>query len=698
MAWFQYVLSHTTPDVNRELYAIPGVTARDLSVTAHDNAGWLVERILNAHGVNFRARLMRADYDDITDLRKLVDYGLREWVPDFMTPYQRDAVVRMSGKSGHFWHAAGCLAGDTEIVVNRDGCSRRVQLRELVAEFNDVGPTYTQSLDQTTGCIVGNRIVAAVESGEKAVWRLVTEGGAEIDATADHRFWTPGGWRKLGELHEGGEVMVEAHSAKAVPTKITQLYQNGVKATYDLTMEDPHNSFVANGFVVHNSGKTLSAIAWSLCHPGNTVVTTRAPVRRQFAREIERFTQHRAYVIEDGSDCDIDKIEGSEAFFVVVGWEALPSMVDTLIRWKPVNWVADELHKCKSHRRWGATPTESGKLMFSPLDNIAHAAMKLSRATKRRIGCTATPIKDRTRDLWAQLDLIHPDAWGPFYNEQRASFAVRYCAARRGAYGGIDTTGASHLDELDGRVEIVTDTVPHSVTHRSLPPRRRIVTYVTPNEQVRPTGFARTIKQAAKAGRGALLEARLMEAAARKRKVLLSLVEEAIAAGQKVVIFTGRREDCDQLGAEVAKAADSTTKVYVGHGGISTKVRDAMVLDYMAAPGPAIFVGTGDAFGEGVSLHDTDLHIMAMLPYTPGQVVQWEGRCCRLGQTRPVMIQYLVAEGTVDEHVSGILLAKLPAVERVSQDDSIEGFADQLLGLENEEAILDGLFAKLEAT
>ena len=615
MAWFQYVLSHTTPEANRELYTIPGVTVRDRSVTAHDNSGFLVERVLTRHEINFTARLMKADFDPGIDLGKLVkDYGLREWVPGFMTDYQRDAVQELAGKSGHLWHAAGCLAGDTEIVVNRGGCARRMRLDDLVYKFNGGTsgrgarlwdpsiPTYTQSVDEKTGFIVKNRIVAAVESGVKEVFTLTTESGAKIAATADHRFWTPNGWRKLGDLREGAEVMVEVWkhvAARTAPTKIVNITRYGSIQTYDLTMEDPHNSFVANGIVVHNSGKTLTSIVWSLCYPGNTLVTTRAAVRRQFGREIERFTKHRALVIESKADCTPQVLEETDALFLVLGWEMLPDCVETILKhFKPVNWIADELHKCKSHKRWGATPTETGKLTFNPLDNIAHAAMKLSRATKRRIGATATPIKDRTRDLWAQLDLMHPDAWGPFYREDKASFAGRYCAASRGFYGGIETTGSSNLDELWDRVSLVTHHVPHSVTHRHLPARRRLVTYVPSADQVKATGFQKTMKQAAKAGRGALLEAKLMEAAARKRKAVIEIVEECVANKQKVIVFTGRREDCDDLGSIITEKFGSEAQVFTGHGGTPAPVRDGIQQAYMAAPGPAILVGTGDAWGE----------------------------------------------------------------------------------------------------
>jgi hypothetical protein len=701
-------------------------------------------------------------------------------------------------------------------------------LRDLVYKFNGgatVGalrttawdprmPTYTQSLDESTGALIKNRIVAAVSSGVKPVFGVRTASGESIRATGDHRFLTPNGWFKLSDLSVGDEVLVETwptksstrkrksqyeqmdgmwnhpnavraswqrsdrpkgikrtarvpthrliaearlngldpatfigrivmgqtdgltflsrdqhvhhvdgdhrnndpenlvvlteeeHHAlhardggwlrvagKAAASRITCIEPQGEVETFDLSMEDPHNNFIANGIVVHNSGKTLGGICWSLATPGKTLIVTRAAVRRNYAREVERYTEHRAFVIEETKDA-ID-LDDREEMFVVIGWEMLPMCIESIRKWKPVNLILDESHKCKSHKRWGATPQEDGRVKFHPLDNIANAAYQISRVALRRLATTATPIKDRVRDLWAQLDLIHPDAWGPFYKEERASFTTRYCAARRGDFGGIDTTGSSNLDELWDRASIVAHQVPHSVTHRHLPPRRRLVTYVTRKDQNAATGFAAVMKKAAKGGHGSLLEAKLMEAAAKKRKFLIELVEEAVNCKQKVVIFTGRREDCDKLGELVTEKFGSEATILVGHGGTPATVRDGMQQQYMAAAGPAILVGTGDAWGEGVNLQDTDLALIAMLPYTPGQVIQWEGRFCRHGQKRPVLIQYLVAEGSVDEHVADILLTKLPAVEDVAKDDSVTGFADQLRGSDDEEAIIDSIFAKL---
>ena len=107
-------------------------------------------------------------------------------------------------------------------------------------------------------------------------------------------------------------------------------------------------------------------------------------------------------------------------------------------------------------------------------------------------------------------------------------------------------------------------------------------------------------------------------------------------------------------------------------------------------------VATGEAMGEGIDLQDTDLAIMAMLPWTPRAVGQWEARFHRPGMTRPVIVRYLIAEGTVDEHVCEILLGKLPAVADVVADQVYGDGLSRSQGLGNRTEILSSLVSRLK--
>ena len=483
------------------------------------------------------------------------------------------------------------------------------------------------------------------------------------------------------------------------------------------------------------AGKTCSAILWSLLVPGPVIVITRAAARFQYAREWEKYTKCRPFIIRPASTMK-KKSETLEQYLlsdekrhvVVAAWESLQLYIDKLVDMRPSAVIWDEAHLGKSSKRWESVPlpelpedpkealklaldqdaeararngfisdNDGNRVMILPLDNTATAAARLARAAWRRCATTATPVKDRVRDLWAQLDIVEPDAWG-----SATCWLDRYADRKPGTYGGYDTTGTSNLEELTGRLAKVTHHIAYTTTHRQLPPKRRQSVYVGVEDQIPPSaGFANELKKAQLRGATAVLEVKLAEAASRKRKAVLGIIEDHVYAGGKVVMFTGRRKDVDVLGELIRKSDAVKAKsagVWAAHGENSSEERSNIVLEYMAHPGPCVLVGTGDSFGESLNMQDTDAALFVMLPYTPGQIRQWEGRFCRLGQKRPVTIYYVIAEGSVDEHVADILIRKLPAVEQVAKDEELAAAKDVIAGFDSQQspdAFADKILAKI---
>ena len=482
------------------------------------------------------------------------------------------------------------------------------------------------------------------------------------------------------------------------------------------------------------AGKTLTGILWGLLAPGPLVIVTRAASRLQYGREVEKFTNIRPYIIRPkGYVRKNVKPETLEEYWaktprpiVIVGWESLTANVDQLMDLGAVAVIYDESHRGKSSQRWEAIPIpeppgkdskadaefikaqvqlakerggfvsdqDGTRVMMVPRKNTTMSAARLAQSCVRRCCTTATPIKDRVRDLWGQLDLAEPHSWG-----NKSVWMRRYADAKPGIYGGMDTTGSSNLDELRERLMGSAHKIDYHTTHRDLPQKRRQSVYIAPEDQTKAAGgFVKQMKDAAKRGATALLEVKLAQAASGKRRAVVGLIEDHLYSGQKVVVFTGRRRDCEELGDIIKKsqgAKKTKATVWAAHGGQSTAMRQDIVDDYMGDGGPCVLVGTGDAFGEAINLHDTDAALFVMLPWTPGQIRQWEGRFCRLGQQRPVVIYYVISEDTVDEHVADKLIGKLPAVERVAEDSELAEAALAIGGTENTEALADSILDKL---
>lgn len=145
---------------------------------------------------------------------------------------------------------SGCLAGETLVYLPDKGNS--VPISELV------GGTAATVLSLNTKTLRHEeaQVSNAFCTGVKPVFRLETQVGNVVRATANHRFLTVDGWKRLDELIHGDSI--------ATPGKlpgvngdldwdtVIAIQPDGEAPVYDLTVPGNHN-FVAGNIVVHNS-------------------------------------------------------------------------------------------------------------------------------------------------------------------------------------------------------------------------------------------------------------------------------------------------------------------------------------------------------------------------------------------------------------------------------------------------------------
>jgi recombination protein RecA len=162
-----------------------------------------------------------------------------------------------------------CLAWDTFIsysVLEKDGRVRNKKggtIERLYERFHGETCNFYVSSINEEDCIFKNRIVDVVKTGVKECYKVVTVGGHEIVCTGDHGFYVGNGsYVKAATLEVGDTVFILNHNAlrfKAVPGTIESINPIGKVETYDIKCLAPYNNFIANKFVVHNSGKTSTA-------------------------------------------------------------------------------------------------------------------------------------------------------------------------------------------------------------------------------------------------------------------------------------------------------------------------------------------------------------------------------------------------------------------------------------------------------
>lgn len=454
------------------------------------------------------------------------------------------------------------------------------------------------------------------------------------------------------------------------------------------------------------AGKTLGAICWSLLDDGPVLFTTAAKARRTIAADVKRFTTADYFILEGQKPKPIPRVR-----FIITGWDTLAYHVEALREFGFGTIVFDEIHRAGGHKHWDAIPKRdaegvpvfdaaTGKQVveFSLKRNMAASARLVSESpsVKRRLGLTATPIPDRLRQLWGQLNLVEPGQWA----QSPYKWFIRYCNGHTDGQNRFISSGRGpqeRIDELNVRLSLGLFHVPYSVTHRELPPKRRQVIYIGKDELLKDEGAeARALVRDASKGSGSLLaHARLAAAAARKRSAVIdSIVADQEGGQHKFVVLTGLRGEAAKLADQLRRKLPDMA-IWAGTGDQTVAQRDRIREEYMAHPGPCGIVGTVDAWGESLNLQDTDDAYVAMLPISPGKVGQMEGRFSRVGQTRPCLIRYFIAEGTYDEHVASLLLDKLPAVEHVARDEELGGFGRSIAGLDDPEKVERELLAKL---
>jgi hypothetical protein len=426
------------------------------------------------------------------------------------------------------------------------------------------------------------------------------------------------------------------------------------------------------------SGKTVIALAWiGLVPAKHTLIVAPTSVVSQHVREIARFTDTACYHWRPAGQRRKSDLapevwhagHTNQPTISVIGWEIL---VDAAPTWTtlPIDTVVfDEADMAKAWRRakWSVTP--DGKLTSQPIACRSTAAAALARQASYVLCTTGTAVADTTADLWGQLTLVEPDGWG----QTARRFLMRYAGAMENQYGGLTVPKdqpPTNQDELRARLAFSRLRIPYHVSHGALPAKRRILQNISMEAQKEGAKFSREISRAIKLNDAdSALFYRLAAAAERKIPAILEVIEERAHAGKgKTIVFVG-------LKRTVKAVADRVEgKHWASHGDDSQTVRDQIRAEFMTHSGPCTLVVTWQSWGTGVNLDDADTILFGMLPVSPRDVAQAEGRGDRLSMTRPLTYMYLIAEGTVDERVAAILLAKVRGAEAITPGGRLNAF------------------------
>lgn len=398
-------------------------------------------------------------------------------------------------------------------------------------------------------------------------------------------------------------------------------------------------------------GKTIQALAWLQLHPEArpAIIVCPASLKLNWAKEIFHWME---------SGTNVQMLHGTKPHLgedpsnsiLIINYEILAYWSDTLNQIGPQVVVTDEAHKYKNNQ---AKRTKAVK--------------KLAKGVPHFIALSGTPIVNRPIEMYNALKLVDssvvPGFWG---------FAKRYCGARHNGFGW-DFTGATNTDELHDKLvktvmirrrkaDVLQDlpdklhsAVPLEIDNRQEYDKasRDVVAWLAATEGEERAQSAKNSEMLARINT-------LKKLAARgKLKSAINWVSDHIESGNKIVVFVHHKEIVqgvkDAFGEQAVKV----------DGSMSQEDRNKSVEAFQNDDNVMVFIGNMQAAGVGLTLTAASDVAFIELPWTPGELVQAEDRCHRIGQKNTVNVYYLLAADTIDEDIADLLSEKRKVLDAV---------------------------------
>jgi superfamily II DNA or RNA helicase len=316
------------------------------------------------------------------------------------------------------------------------------------------------------------------------------------------------------------------------------------------------------------------------------------------------------------------------------------------------------------------------------IKNSASATAQAARALRasHRFALTGTPVENRLAELWSILEFANPGLLGSLESFRR-DFAVPI-----ERYGNEEAStrlrrivGPFILRRLKSDPNIIQD----------LPPKHEMKVFCTLTREqaslykaVVDEELQRIESSAGISRRGRVLalltfskqicnhpaqylgERGPLSKRSGKLARITEMLEEAVSAGDKALVFTQFREMGDMLVEHLG--ASLGCEVVFLHGGTAKSARDDMVRRFQEMPqGPRIFILSVKAGGTGLNLTAANHVFHYDRWWNPAVEDQATDRAYRIGQTRAVQVHKFVCAGSVEEKIDRLLEQKRDLASKI---------------------------------
>ncbi len=421
-------------------------------------------------------------------------------------------------------------------------------------------------------------------------------------------------------------------------------------------------------------GKTAQLIATLLADPLEAPTLVVAPVSLlgNWSRELQRFAPQLPVLIHHGPG----RFRGSAAAFArqlaSEGGKGQPAPV-LLTTYGMVSRDLPLLAEM-----------DFGRLVFDEAQQLKNPYTAQSKAAaalrgERRIALTGTPVENRLSELWALMQLLNPGLLGslrqfrdqfalPIERDHDAEVAARlqrltapFLLRRLKSDRGI-------LPDLPGKIE-QSEPCTLSAEQASLYQAvvEELLAAAESSDGIERRGLVLAgltrLKQVCNHPAHYLDDGSALPRRSGKLDRVEELLDAILDAGEKVLIFSQFAAWGERLRAHL-QGRYGGEPLWL-HGGLTRRVRDAMVQRYAETDGPPIFLLSLKAGGTGLNLTAAAHVIHFDRWWNPAVEDQATDRAHRIGQRRTVHVHKLVCSGTIEERIDAMIQNKRDLAERV---------------------------------
>ncbi|MFI8103264.1 SNF2-related protein [Streptomyces sp. NPDC086023] len=325
---------------------------------------------------------------------------------------------------------------------------------------------------------------------------------------------------------------------------------------------------------------------------------------------------------------------------------------------------------------WGLVVADEAQHVKNPRSGTARALRTIGG--KARVALTGTPVENNLSELWAVLDWTTPGLLG-----RLGTFRSRYAAA---VEGGTDPLAAQRLaalvrpfllrrrksdpgvaPELPPKTEtdhpvsltaeqaglyeaVVRESLAEIAAADGLARRGLVVKLLTSLKQIcnHPAQYLKEERPRVP-GRSGKLE------------LLDELLDTVLAEGGSVLVFTQYVAMARIIERHLAARGVAAQLL---HGGTPVRRREELV-DRFQSGGVPVFLLSLRAAGTGLNLTRAGHVVHYDRWWNPAVEAQATDRAYRIGQTQPVQVHRLVAEGTVEDRIAALLERKKALADAV---------------------------------